>query len=68
MPLNKETKPNTVISVPISGTYSIRISMHTSSDKLGKIADWVILLVSLFNGISTLFRLFNAKAILLEEQ
>ncbi len=26
---------------------------------------WV---VSLFNGISTLFRLFNAKAILLEEQ
>ena len=25
-------------------------------------------LVSLFNGISTLFRLFNAKAILLEEQ
>ena len=33
---------------------------------------WLILvwfgLVSLFNGISTLFRLFNAKAILLEEQ
>ena len=25
-------------------------------------------LVSLFNGISTLFRLFNAKAILLEKQ
>ena len=25
-------------------------------------------LVSLFNGISTLFRLFNAKSILLEEQ
>ena len=25
-------------------------------------------LVSLFNGISTLFRLFNAEAILLEEQ
>ena len=25
-------------------------------------------LVSLFNGISTLFRLFNAKAILLEQQ
>ena len=25
-------------------------------------------LVSLFNGISTLFRLFNAKAILLEEK
>ena len=25
-------------------------------------------LVSLFNGISTLFRLFNTKAILLEEQ
>ena len=25
-------------------------------------------LVSLFNGISTLFRLYNAKAILLEEQ
>ena len=25
-------------------------------------------LVSLFNGISTLFRLFNAKAILLEEE
>ena len=25
-------------------------------------------LVSLFNGISTLYRLFNAKAILLEEQ
>ena len=25
-------------------------------------------LVSLFNGISTLFKLFNAKAILLEEQ
>ena len=24
--------------------------------------------LSLFNGISTLFRLFNAKAILLEEQ
>ena len=30
-------------------------------------ADWFGL-VSLFNGISTLFRLFNAKAILLEEQ
>ena len=28
----------------------------------------VLGLVSLFNGISTLFRLFNAKAILLEEQ
>ena len=27
-----------------------------------------LVLVSLFNGISTLFRLFNAKAILLEEQ
>ena len=27
-----------------------------------------VCLVSLFNGISTLFRLFNAKAILLEEQ
>ena len=31
------------------------------------IVDWFDL-VSLFNGISTLFRLFNAKAILLEEQ
>ena len=30
--------------------------------------DQKISLVSLFNGISTLFRLFNAKAILLEEQ
>ena len=30
-----------------------------------KVFGW---LVSLFNGISTLFRLFNAKAILLEEQ
>ena len=29
---------------------------------------YLIGLVSLFNGISTLFRLFNAKAILLEEQ
>ena len=29
---------------------------------------WLVGLVSLFNGISTLFRLFNAKAILLEEQ
>ena len=29
---------------------------------------WMVGLVSLFNGISTLFRLFNAKAILLEEQ
>ena len=28
----------------------------------------LVWLVSLFNGISTLFRLFNAKAILLEEQ
>ena len=27
-----------------------------------------VCLVSLFNGISTLFRLFNAKDILLEEQ
>ena len=27
-----------------------------------------VCLVSLFNGISTLFKLFNAKAILLEEQ
>ena len=27
-----------------------------------------VCLVSLFNGISTLFRLFNAKSILLEEQ
>ena len=31
------------------------------------IDDWFGL-VSLFNGISTLFRLFNAKSILLEEQ
>ena len=31
------------------------------------VCDWFGL-VSLFNGISTLFRLFNAKAILLEEQ
>ena len=29
---------------------------------------FIMVLVSLFNGISTLFRLFNAKAILLEEQ
>ena len=29
---------------------------------------WKFGLVSLFNGISTLFRLFNAKTILLEEQ
>ena len=29
---------------------------------------WLVGLVSLFNGISSLFRLFNAKAILLEEQ
>ena len=29
---------------------------------------YVFGLVSLFNGISTLFRLFNAKDILLEEQ
>ena len=28
---------------------------------------WLVI-VTLFNGISTLFRLFNAKAILLEEQ
>ena len=35
-----------------------------------QIADFVVWfgLVSLFNGISTLFRLFNVKAILLEEQ
>ena len=32
-----------------------------------KVVDWFGL-VSLFNGISTLFRLLNAKAILLEEQ
>ena len=30
--------------------------------------DLVFLGLSLFNGISTLFRLFNAKAILREEQ
>ena len=29
---------------------------------------YLVCLVSLFNGISTLFRLFNAKAILLEDQ
>ena len=29
---------------------------------------YICVMVSLFNGISTLFRLFNAKAILLEEQ
>ena len=34
---------------------------------LEKLMVWFCL-VSLFNGISTLFRLFNAKAILLEEQ
>ena len=28
----------------------------------------IIVLVSLFNGISTFLRLFNAKSILLEEQ
>ena len=31
-------------------------------------SSYLLLLVSLFNGISTLFMLFNAKAILLEEQ
>ena len=42
------------------------------SNKVGKTSTKkkgvLIGLVSLFNGISTLFRLFNAKAILLEEQ
>ena len=33
-----------------------------------KVSDLRFGLVSLFNGISTLFRLLNAKAILLEEQ
>ena len=41
--------------------FSNYVSRHT--DVL-----WWYGLVSLFNGISTLFRLFNAKAILLEEQ
>ena len=35
---------------------------------LKKYSVCVLGLVSLFNGISTLFRLFNAKAILQEEQ
>ena len=34
---------------------------------LAKVTNWFGL-VSLFDGISTLFRLFNTKAILLEEQ
>ena len=37
-------------------------------DNLAKIISAYIWLVSLFNGISTHFRLFNAKAILLGEQ
>ena len=43
-----------------STTYRIKIISRTKDYRFG--------LVSLFNGISTLFRLFNAKAILLEEQ
>ena len=47
------------------GDINCRWCTRNSSERLDKSLDG---LVSLFNGISTLFRLFNAKAILLEEQ
>ena len=45
-------------------------SQNNPDDQLGETLGRLVWfgLVSLFNGISTLFRLFNAKAILLEEQ
>ena len=46
----------------IRGLYTEDWNQHNLEGLL-----WVVS-VSLFNGISTLFRLFNAKAILLEEQ
>ena len=42
-------------------------NLKIESVEIHRAVDWFGL-VSLFNGISTLFRLFNAKAILLEEQ
>ena len=44
------------------------VAYHTKQNMIVRLHFKRSGLVSLFNGISTLFRLFNAKAILLEEQ
>ena len=48
--------------------FSLRLFFVLFNGLLIKVVHKTISLVSLFNGISILFRLFNAKAILLEEQ
>ena len=48
--------------------YIIYFLLTSSHEILVQILSYKRCLVSLFNGISTLFGLFNAKAILLEEQ
>ena len=48
--------------------YTTGTSEKQSDDEVPVMLElWLVGLVSLFNGISTLFRLFNAKAILLEQ-
>ena len=48
--------------------YETRVLIFLKNLKGKSVHSWWFGLVSLFNGISTVFRLFNAKAILLEEQ
>ena len=43
------------------------LDLFLVASALRRSCNWSLGLVSLFNGISTLLRLFNAKAILLEE-
>ena len=49
-----------VVGIVIEKIYFTLLRVFHTSDRFG--------LVSLFNGISTFYRLFNAKAIPLEEQ
>ena len=58
-----------VVAIVVVATAAI-IILHFSIGCLVIVAEdqWFLWLVSLFNGISTLFRVFNAKAILIEEQ
>ena len=75
MPLNKETKLNQTLLHKYTSTESSPERGDFPSPRSGELSVDVYLwrrvwfsLVSLFNGISTLFRFFNAKSILLEEQ
>ena len=67
--LEKEIKEAKAIKKHISLTFHIVFPFYHTNGFHSKPYLYMVWfgLVSLFNGISTLFRLFNAKAILLEE-